>query len=346
MKTFRKLLVFPCFSFPLSLELMVKTMNATKLLPVLLMAVLSVAMVRPAGADPLPGQILKFAQAPMIATPISDGTGTVTTYYGHDELSTAWGDPTNPGNYAGDLMADDFADNFDTPVVHVKWWGSYLGVNPPLTSARKFLIAFESDVPAVGGGFSHPGNPLLSQVVTLGPLSPSSGTFTETLVSGSNPLEPVYQYNAELKMPFDEQADTVYWLKIVALDDTFSADPLQWGWHNRDYTILDTLASPAVTPGEYLDGTLPGGDPIWHFQDDAVSGIISVAIDATGGVTMDQTGYAPQHYWDTVDGPQPIGQHSKDLAFELYTVVPEPGAIVLLVTGLVGLLAYAWRKRK
>ena len=26
--------------------------------------------------------------------------------------------------------------------------------------------------------------------------------------------------------------------------------------------------------------------------------------------------------------------------------VPEPGAIVLLATGLIGLLAYAWRKRR
>ena len=34
-----------------------------------------------------------------------------------------------PGNqllYQGQYMADDFADHFTTPVVHVRWWGSYL----------------------------------------------------------------------------------------------------------------------------------------------------------------------------------------------------------------------------
>ena len=35
------------------------------------------------------------------------------------------------------------------------------------------------------------------------------------------------------------------------------------------------------------------------------------------------------------DGPELIGQYSKDLAFELYTV-PEPGSCLLLVTGLAG----------
>ena len=32
--------------------------------------------------------------------------------------------------------------------------------------------------------------------------------------------------------------------------------------------------------------------------------------------------------------------------FEIVGTVPEPGTIVLLITGLIGLLAYAWRKRK
>src|SRR4029079_5908601 len=79
--------------------------------------------------DPLPGEdTLKFSQRPMIATPLGPpGTGPV--YFGHDELSTMFGvapTPTAPP-YQGRFMADDFADKFDRPVLHVKWWGSSLG---------------------------------------------------------------------------------------------------------------------------------------------------------------------------------------------------------------------------
>src|SRR5215210_7413925 len=78
-------------------------------------------------ADPLPGEVPKFAQQPMVNTAI---TGQI--YFGHDELSTAYGvgNAANPPiNYRGTFMADDFADKFSTPVVHVTWWGSYLNDN-------------------------------------------------------------------------------------------------------------------------------------------------------------------------------------------------------------------------
>src|SRR3954447_17716558 len=99
-----------------------------------------------AQADPLPlRDKLKFDQEPMINTAI---TGQI--YFGHDELSTAYGvgNTANPPvSYQGRFMADDFADNFSTPVVHVIWWGSYIDDNnaaiPPQPHVKKFLIAFE-----------------------------------------------------------------------------------------------------------------------------------------------------------------------------------------------------------
>src|SRR6185312_11051832 len=74
-----------------------------------------------AHADPLPGEVPKFAQQPMVTTPLGGAL-----YYGHDELSTAYGVGTAaspPLNYQGTFMADDFADKVSTPVVHVMWWG-------------------------------------------------------------------------------------------------------------------------------------------------------------------------------------------------------------------------------
>jgi hypothetical protein len=225
-------------------------------------------------------------------------------------------------------MADDFADKFSQPVVHVSWWGSYMNQTGTLPNrVQRFLISFETDVPSTGtGSFSRPGVPLLSQVVTKGPLAPLSGTFTETVQSpGGAPLnEDLYKYNAELRLPFPEIADTVYWLKIVALVNPAVEGPIQWGWHDRDYTQFDPLASspPIVNPGERNLGTATF--PVWHFQDDAVSGNVVGLLDPNQNVVqLDQSGYLPQNYLDNLDGPTGISQFSKDLAFELYTV-PEP----------------------
>ena len=85
-----------------------------------------------ANADPLFGQVLKFDQSPMVATPVAGHV-----YFGHDELSTAYGvgnAASPPVNYRGTFMADDFADKFTTPVVHITWWGSYL--NDPVPAAQ------------------------------------------------------------------------------------------------------------------------------------------------------------------------------------------------------------------
>jgi hypothetical protein len=316
-------------------------------------------------ADPLPSRdILKFSQQPMNDTEVGV-PGAVGRYWGHDELSTAYNLPgPAAGLYRGTFMADDFADKFTSPVVHVKWWGSYLdNFIDPATPVDRFLISFESDVPASAtGGFSHPGQPLLNQIVRRAAAisGPGSGEFTEKLVSnGGPPLgEHLYEYNAELYLdkPFPQEPNKVYWLKIVALVDLPTAfpapiDPInppagitRWGWHNRDYTKMNPLAStpPAVVPGEFLTVLGPSpGVPVWHFQDDAVTGIVN--IDTSGRIgqimpVITQDNYQPTRYLPEADGPGPIGQFSKDLAFELYTV-PEPAASALVLVGLAGALA-------
>lgn len=332
-----------------------------------------VLVVSAAVAEPLPGRdVLKFSQKPMNGTLIPT-EGTVQQYWGHDELSTAYSAATPTGRtpYRGTFMADDFADKFNSPVVHVKWWGSYLNnfqtANIPV---NKFLISFESDAPATAANpFSHPSQPLLNQIVQRGPLAPGSGTFTETPISlGGPPLnEGLFEYNAELHLDsaFFEKADTVYWLKIVALVDLPPGVPVpdpnqpptfapRWGWHNRDYTIKDPLAStaPLVVPGETQVGSLgpaPGGVPIYHFQDDAVTGnvFVNTQLTSTGEITpfVEQGGYQPRRYLGLADGPPRIADFSKDLAFELYTV-PEPGICTLIAIGLAGVIGLRTRRSK
>jgi hypothetical protein len=320
---------------------------------------------------PLTGEILKFSQRPMDATPIVNPNGQVQRFWGHDEMSIAYSmvGAAGPTPYRGIFMADDFADKFNSPIVHVSWWGSYLNnfVSPNFP-VDKFLISIESDVPAgPNNPFSHPGAPLLNQIVRRGPLAPGSGTFTETPISGGGPplVETLYEYNAELHLgkEFFQKSDAVYWLKIVGLVDLPAGiiiDPTQpptfvprWGWHNRDYTITNPLAStaPAVIPGEHINGFLgpvPGGTPIWHFQDDAVTGqvVVDHLSTPTGQIMplVDQAGYQPTRYLALADGPPQIEGFSKDLAFELYTI-PEPATWALLVAGFVTIVGLRLRGR-
>jgi len=309
------------------------TTRGITLLAVIVLMIIG-AMRSVALGDPLPGEIRKFSQRPLDGlVPIPGGP----TYWGHDEVSTALR-TANTAPYQGNFMADDFADKFSTPVVHVSWWGSYLD-QQQFAGVKKFLISFETDVPASPtGGFSHPGTPILSQVVTRGALAPTSGTFTEALISPGGPplLEKLYQYNAELKFPFPQQANTVYWIKIAALVDVPTDGNIRWGWHDRDYRLFDPLAStpPLVSPGERDIGAGTPFSPVWHFQDDAVSGLMTTLVSPDNLVlSLEQSGYAPEHYLDFIDGPQGIGQFSKDLAFELYTI-PEPTIALLAMGGM------------
>ena len=58
---------------------------------------LSLATAAQVAADPLPGQVLKFEQLPMIATTINDQV-----YHGHDEVSTLVR-TSQPGNWCRPL---------------------------------------------------------------------------------------------------------------------------------------------------------------------------------------------------------------------------------------------------
>ena len=319
-----------------------KWINRQILLGAGILALLA-ALAPPARGDFLPNEIVKFQQLPLGLS-----TSGPNAFPGHDVTSSAY--PVIGANgsivgYTGTFAADDFSDKFSTPVVHVEWYGSYVNnFTGTAGGTNQFLVAFESDVPAnpLNGTVSHPGSVLSAQIVTKGALTPASGTFTETPVVTVGG-ETIYKYNAELNLngQFPEQANTIYWLKIVALLN----DPqVVWGWHNRDYTISDPLAAgpPLVNPGEVNLGTAT--NPIWHFQDDAVTGNVGVRI-TTNPLQVVETGFTPQHYLDGQDGFTGISQYSEDLAFALGTPVPEPSQWALFALGIGLVLLIRGRRR-
>ncbi len=357
-------------------------MNAKRSVATLILIGIGLAAAVPAVADPPPGEFLKFYQMPLNngltpylvppppSHPAGSTYGSVTStaiYPGHDELSTA--SRTNPNTpWQGTYMADDFADYAGTPIVHVRWWGSYIQ-NQAYDHVKQFLISFEHNIPAspTGGPShpdpTHPGN--LHQIVDLLPTPaagptppPPPGMFTEKSIpigAGPPPPEGLWEYNAELHLDkhFHEQvaaagANNVYWLKIVALVDVQRDGPIQWGWHNRDWSIPNDLAAK---PGDTPDGAerpLPGPlpMPVWHFEDDAVQGPITVTPNPTMPHMPSevlQPDFAPQNYVLPWDGPTGIQQYSKDLAFELYTNVPEPCTLGLMA---IAAIAFMGQRRR
>jgi hypothetical protein len=277
-----------------------------------------VAVVPAVVASPLP-TVLKFSQLPLNNLAINGAI-----YNGHDETSYATLNST--ATYQGTGAADDFSDFYNTPVVQVNWWGSYLPTPlvPPIVPVPDFLISFESDVPVTPNNpFSHPGTPLLVQTVTRATGGLLPGEFTETPVGPTNNL---FLYQALLATPFPEQAGTVYWLKIAGLYPAGTTG--DWGWHNRDYTVQDTLANP----GEVNESIASSSPPVWHYGDDAVQGTLSYAPN-TGVLT--EGGFSPLTYNPTTaltDGPPIVTGLSEDLAFQLVTT-PEPATLALLALG-------------
>ena len=334
---------------------------------------------------PLNNGATPYLVPPRGSNPAGSTYGTVLStalFPGHDELSTAIRTSMDPlAPWQGTFMADDFADYAGTPVSHVRWWGSYIDQLQPNTGpgVRRFLISFEQNVPAMPNPTnpneiipSHPdvNNPdNLHQIVTVSPLPaptpPPPGTFTEKLIptpvpAGSPPpKELLYEYNAELHLDkwFREKAaapgaNNVYWLKIVALVDAQETGPLQWGWHNRDWSIRDDLAArfPDTPDGaeRNIGLGIPGAPTLWHFEDDAVSGGITVGPGTAAMQNMpqfvEQFNMIPQNYIAPWDLPSQFhNQFSKDLAFELYTPVPEPTGVALIAFGIVATLG--WRRR-
>lgn len=257
-----------------------------------------------------------FSQKPMLMLESPGGPA-----LGHLTLSTAEQLPVaGPFDmWAGTSTSDDFSLTTNDPVVSLRWWGGDLA-DTNTSSAKAFVISFASDLPPTADApFNHPWQSQLSQIVYRD--ESRTGRFQESLVRPAAVGAPaVFEYNAQLALPFWPSANVNYWLTVTALTEgefpDGGASQVGWGWQNRDYSVRNE-----ASPNDHQVGALPHRTPVFAHQSGAVDAnveIISILLpDAP--VTVEQSAFAQQFYKATVDGSPGIAEFPLELAFELFT---------------------------
>jgi hypothetical protein len=197
-------------------------------------------------------------------------------------------DPMNGYSFSSETqvpsqVADDFLCTDGLPIVKVRWWGSYWNTayqsqvyypypnsdswgdpipNPP-GIISDFIINFYSDVPAQTGvpPWSHPGAQEYARTLALDGIQVQETIFGQINRGPVN--ETVYQYDAILPAPFEQQAGNIYWLSIQAVDP--DGNPLQWGWHESTDHWNDNAVQMGFSPEGWWD-LLPGEDMAFELQ--------------------------------------------------------------------------------
>ena len=263
----------------------------------------------PVQADWDPSMPTKWVQHPDLET----GMDVNATY-----LESAAG-PTSVWPFVK-ILADDFPCTTTGPITDIHIWGSWL--HDRINDNTTFKLSIHDDVPATDTHYSHPGEERWSHFFDPGSYVARpvpSGTATEMFYEPNTDEiigydTQVWQYNfliPESEAFVQEGSSTnkkVYWLDVQAI---VPADPgivpEVFGWKtSREHWNDDAT---------YADNESPGGPVISEWM---------------------ELRYP--------SGSQYPGE-SIDLAFAI-TTVPEPSSCMLLVMASLGLVAYAWRRRR
>lgn len=134
-----------------------------------------------------------------------------------------------------------------------------------------------------------------------------------------------------------------YWLQPTKNDVAPGTDKTELTnpGNNANTGGSDSLTTPVgqfyLSASAY--GTFDQGGNVWEINDD----IHGLSRGHNGGATDGNVWYtdarAMVHTWVAT-------QEDFNGGFRVVSSVPEPGSVVLLTTGLIGLLCYAWRTRK
>jgi hypothetical protein len=244
------------------------------------------------------------------------------------------------------IIADDFRDPFDTPVLTVRWWGSYVGptyTGPPTApqpvpfgpgSEDGYAISFFRDIPpdpAGGVPFSRPGELLGTYVLPFEKVwvepTPYHGWPDDNLPPDDPRLQ-IYEYKANLmdahldhpsdladQMGFNQRPGEIYWISIAAF---VGHKPVLIP--NQDGTVRWEVEETNKFALEHYWGWHTS--PFNHAPDIAVMGHLVM----------------PGNEW-LYGGWNPVQPRHNlpHMAFELFTV-PEPASALLLMIGTMAML--------
>ena len=158
------------------------------------------------------------------------------------------------------LAADDFLCEDGVAITAIEWWGKH--VLPTCPTPQSFVIRFYTDVPDPNpddpSDWSRPGDLLYEEEYL---------SFTEV----SEPEYQGYHYYLALTTPFQQVADTVYWMSIEA---KVCSPDIGWAWLGCEpaYYWNDEAVwtSENQAPGWYFpDWTPPSvytNDPYYHME--------------------------------------------------------------------------------
>jgi len=261
--------------------------------------------------------------------------------------------PTAPPPDPNWIIADDFRDPFNTPVLTVRWWGSYVGLTfqqDPLTGAVTplfgpgsedgYVLSFFKDQPVdLVNPFSRPDELLATyvapfDVVTVSPTGHVGWDGHEIWEYQVNLMDT----HLEHALPgiadpdgFNQLPGEIYWLAInaeVGHDIVEVTNPDGTiSWVEQD-TGKFTIPDPSTTNP---DGHFWG----WHTSPEAFNDVATM-----GHLVMGPGGewIYPQQDWQPIQPNHGLN----DMAFELLTI-PEPASLAIFAVG-VSLLSYKKRR--
>ena len=204
--------------------------------------------------------------------------------------------------------------------------------------------------------------------------APDAGTYWNSFPStASGFVSTVESYTGTAKA---SDGSTVTSVKLWVVDNSSSDYPYTGAPSNllRDYFNYYTGSTPQTidnAPGFTIGGLATNGiydlylyscTGSWHnaTTEFSVGGVQKGVGNTTNqsfvendnyvkftGLTPDASGYLDGNkYWGPLGSDGTYNAVFNGLQIVETGTVPEPGTIILLATGLLGLLAYAWRKRK